>query len=961
MSYQWSLISEQKRVSILNPYASRLHRPTVADMPRSASLNSTDAESGVVSSLDLIAPAASSSSYFSADVDEKEAYVSLEDEDDLRSDLEGYRQRFPRMLRRDSLLQSLLLHIAFVRLSCPPSSPFISAPLLPVPPLFSNWDGVHLPEPATLNKILRVNRFMAGTSVITDKVWPTLLFALLSHEGYTLFTDPSVEHFSDRLKATFLGIANEQTAWSRHLGSSVPGDFGDYRYWIGAALLAFGPTLLGMLNALSHRALTVTLYNDELSQIREWLRATATPARFLDTVRPFLLPCNLLRQGIDRADVFMSWGLDGGRSWVAELEHIATHHYSFTRWQAMSALARIADAREKPSLNPHLQRPVLDALQRLAEPKTSLYAKYLLWTLNRSTASVPLQTAFWLYAGYQLYAGFRRVEIIAQKSMGLYEYQQAKDECNTTAQGRYVLTQAGRHECLSCDETFVSYHDQHTPQGCLDGLLSRARSPQTILELQGKLALQAGFSRIDHIDLSAQTWPSWEDVQWDAFLTPFENALPRLQLFNLSRSPLNTSSPSDGKAARLGQFFQKIPTDIIDLHNQELGPLRFKALFPNRYNVSTYTLDISGNLLGDASHLPQTVSAMPHLRTLLTEDNEMTDAGVGRLAPTLHSVTDISLAGNSLTAQGVASVLQTRSLAHVDFSRMPMPVDSMQALGPALTTLRSVRLVDCTIDEIAMQGFIPYVGNGSVSDYDLSHNPIADQALVSFITALPDGRVRLLNIGYIGMTDTGLGVAAPEIAKSGVQDLRISGNRLTAAGLRGLMPHATQLTTLIASNNKFGDEGALVITEALTSQPYALQHVDLADSGIGCTGGRALLQVMPKTGVRQLHLAGNKLTDEALSSASDLSRLTTLDLSRADLNASSLEHLTESLRAANATLTQLILNHNPMGGAGLRLAQGLIAPTPLHVAEIGDGVINIDLQRTLAATTPATPLSRIES
>lgn len=192
--------------------------------------------------------------------------------------------------------------------------------------------------------------------------------------------------------------------------------------------------------------------------------------------------------------------------------------------------------------------------------------------------------------------------------------------------------------------------------------------------------------------------------------------------------------------------------------------------------------------------------------------------------------------------------------------------DGVHALAGAsgLDAITQLSLADAGIEgevPAAMSALAESRFAGRLTSLNVSHNRLETEGF----EALASGGLRALErlvLAACGIGDAGCAALAAHDLPLTV--LRLSGNRLTTAGLEPLLasPIASRLTELDLSHNAFGDDGC----EAVLSSS-ALQSLDrLALSNTGATDALAdALEPgqLPKLTKLQIH--GNPLTDGAKS------------------------------------------------------------------------------------------------
>ncbi|XP_072894830.1 NACHT, LRR and PYD domains-containing protein 3-like [Hemitrygon akajei] len=284
----------------------------------------------------------------------------------------------------------------------------------------------------------------------------------------------------------------------------------------------------------------------------------------------------------------------------------------------------------------------------------------------------------------------------------------------------------------------------------------------------------------------------------------------------------------------------------------------------------------------DCAVLSHVIGLCDTIKHLDLEDCHIQCEGIQRLGPGLHKCQELRLSFNELGDSGVKLVS----------AALRNPVGKIQKLG-----LYKVGLTDSGAEDLASA----LSTNPSLTELNLGYNELGDSGVKQVSAALrnPECKIQKLGLCDVHLTDSGtedlvsalstntslteLNLGGNDLGDSGVklvsaalrnpeckiQKLQLYGVGLTDSGVEDLASALStnpSLTELGLSNNKLGDSGVKLVSEALKNpeckiQKLWLMEVSLTDSGVEDL--IAALNTSPS--LTELDLGSNLLTDRSVS------------------------------------------------------------------------------------------------
>jgi Ran GTPase-activating protein (RanGAP) involved in mRNA processing and transport len=753
-------------------------------------------------------------------------------------------------------------------------------------------------SPQHLRRMAYITAFFEGTGILTEKLWPTVLAALLAHDGITYFTQP-LDRYGNKLEFILGGISPNQLTWSTQLGSDLAGG---YVYWVAPGLL-LGSFLSGGIYKLLRRYFQLNGRKNE-PFVRKFDDLEVSPVnsriqKIEDKVEKVHSNMELLiSKNFSNGSVFsLLWDKNlfhAERSRrVSKIRSAAIDGNWIEKFLTLSALGKIADSFDENTLKladikdpenfKELSKEALEGINHqidnfsLRTFPQYLYAQYLLWSLGRSN-NIASHLLFPLLILYVWYSKARIVEILYFKGKGAYEYFRDKRACENQNKIWLLIEAEGNYKCVVCDWPFVYYSNLFTSQGCLDGLLAQPRTAQEILNYIDVVLKHPDFNEID---FSNQNWRGWTESELSAILNKFSGSIQHLKLLNLSQPFLNPIFPDDLRVQDLIEFLKRVPVQKLDLDKLGMGDERMTRLITEalKNNSLTY-LDVSSNKLtassGDHIH-----KLTPKLETLKAANNPFGDEFIEKLSAyfsnsTLSTLdvsnTDMSEEG----AQALAAALPRSRLRQLDLSENNLSLLSSsfwQAIGNT-TLLEEMDLSETQLDD-GQAALTAYVSKAKLNVLHFSGNPFTDQGMFLIVQNTQNSTISSIYFNRNFLTNKGLALISTVLSKTPLQTLGIANCKsFTPQGLGKLVVNLPNVSfTLDLSGNDLGNKVAKVFGTVLNGTKNSIKTINLSENRLTDEAGMELVRLFSQA--ESLKLDRNYLTGRVIQVLADIYTNTT--------------------------------------------------------------------------------------
>lgn len=839
------------------------------------------------------------------------------------------------------------------------------------------------------------SQFIKGSKWVGQKAFSVALFGLLTHDIACWFMRPE-DAYGNRFLDILLGESTNELTWSSRLGSNNPAEA---FYNIVTTAMVSLPVLVGILNGIIFRSRDSlhTLYS--LNSVQ------------YDIKRDLLIPQDTVTRALNVAEFQLLHSDNEERQieLIYAIEKIVRTHEGSARRHALTVLSNIARRGRQDIAEYALNRLQILAKrpQRIADYEVAtelspggITNDYILWTKNRlgniepattiasqeyryTSNSSFLQAAFTSFMAYQLYAKAFFYRILVKKFKGNFDYNAAKAACDAAGRVYAFRTESQENECASCISPLVSYSASQTAQGCLDGILSRLQTPETILNQLEQLVGQAGTITV--VNFSRQNWDAWSVDAWNRFLDIIEKIAP----FSLKRMDLTHSfpiifdmsdpvipsenDPAVDKFNRLARFFRTYSVEEVILVNHKLGYWELNALLPSLHGNATRYLDLSGNTVGQDG-MDKLVEALPNLhglQTLKLKNNQLDNFHLRRLAEVLKErgmPLNLSIGQNDFDEDGIAAIVEMAAnnlLMNLDISDMMLSVMSCELLGKCIFSLTELVARNCSLGSAHIAAIAPYFPTAkNLRLYDFSHNLISDYGVYDFFSNLANNTVSTVLLDHNQISNKGIIASAKYIAEKSIRNLDLSNNLFTEKGFLKLLEETMNtLMQLNVANIVLGDGAIKALAIAISTMTTTFQKLNLTNIGITPQSGEMLLRAIGSANstVTEVILASNQLTGGVVArSMHSLTRLVSLDLTNCGISAPDVKAIVKFLSEPNL-LKKLVLTNNTMNDTqAIALAQQLVTAIP-HSQDIGNRYFPPDATRAITHDAkPNTNLTVVE-
>jgi Ran GTPase-activating protein (RanGAP) involved in mRNA processing and transport len=852
------------------------------------------------------------------------------------------------------------------------------------------------------NRAFLYTQLIANIQTVTSILWPLALTGVTTmHDVIHYYRYPEDRYRYSLFPDTFFGFAPIEASWAYHFGADLMSD--PHRYLLALYALWLPLPIVLTISVLRHCSKDANLaylseakpgYHHALLPWNAYTHAIAkeTFALLWDN-RQFK---------------------EDNQNTLNALVKTAQQYSGLPYYNALLALANIANAPHvTKGLKDSALHHLTDAMNTARNPFTKLFATYQLWTLNRLPKSqYGYESLFWLGTAFSylsiLLANYHAIHLAYIKANGVYNYFEDKRRCEEEEKIFRCLNQIEACICALCadwaeasttDRDTPSTHYAHSddPQACLDALLSEKRTPEYLLATLPRF-LGRTHTNPDVFDMSLQAGSTWTESEWDKLLSLLEAHQPALKTFNLSY-PYAGGTPiafSNNQLARLRLFLSRMQIEQLDLAGQNLRQSGLVQLTTGLSRLNWTMLDISRNQLGDESiaQLAALLPNLPALAALMLSENILTDEGAYLLrdalnqnARILDTLTHLDLSNNWAGETGLAALLTifyNHSLVSLILSRLPLTPPVFAALSPLLAQLKRLSIVNSGVSNTELSALIPNNETANCDDtppytayYDFSHNPFGDIGARYLLAAFPYRRncsaeqnitqpsfanpAIALSLRYTQINDAFLPKITLFLAEKHVIGLKLDGTLITTAGMLSVLPDFCHpdafLSELSLADISLADPVASRLADLLKTSKCRehLIALDLSHTALTRVGAANLLSALPDTQLQRLIVANNPLGRGGfpdVNQTQNATSLQVLDLSNTALSQEDTDRLL-MLMTQSPNLTELTLNNNPLGlGAGIQLAQTILAPTLSQTKQLGNPTIPWDFRRLLGFQTP---------
>lgn len=785
-----------------------------------------------------------------------------------------------------------------------------------------------------------INDFLTGVGVVTEKLWPLVLFILQVHDFSVYHAEPE-NRFGNTPGKILAGTSETESSYSSHLGSDLPGTTSNYL----PLILILSTAVMG---GIIQRAIN-------------WKQDKITK------------PLSNLYWTEAQEDYTRNNDVDG-------LITITQEGAIVQKIAALRQLAIIADNFEPRSLklagikNMDVEDERQRALTALKQSK-HIYANYLVWSLGESK-NIISHLVYLPIALYIIYAKARLCQIIIEKIMGLASYNLSKKKCESEQKQWTYLPNFGDYVCAVCpDWAFVYYENIFTDQDCLDGLMSVTQPSAKILKYIDAILVRANISKVD---LSKQHPETWAEKDWAGFLSKISSKITALKIFNLSLPTGHLITPKQSYIESLRKFLDSVKINALDLSNLGLGDDYFSSMIPEIFNASVEALNLSGNFLTDYSiiYLSESAGLNNSFVELDVSNNQISDEGLLALAENFNasSLTVFKANANYFGAKGVTALskyLPQSQIVKCDLAENDLSQADMEQFGNAVANTRSLEVIDLSetnLDDISVSQLSRYFNQSALTTVILSGNPFSDEGFLTVIKNSQNSTVSVLAVNRVSMTDTGLTLAAKILLTTNIHELKLSGCQ--SFGFNGLSSLFEAISndnskknknwSIDISDNNLGDSLGDIFFQKL-NKTTKIQKINLSKNNLTDKAGIKIISVLNNTNIAVIDLSANQLSDVVfIEFAKYLDQLVVRAVNWNNnkiLGNSSMTEFFKNLPFSK--LKELFLANNQLSSEfAMMLAQKLIKPQP-PLKNLGK-TLSRDEARALRKSKPNTELSVVD-
>ena len=280
----------------------------------------------------------------------------------------------------------------------------------------------------------------------------------------------------------------------------------------------------------------------------------------------------------------------------------------------------------------------------------------------------------------------------------------------------------------------------------------------------------------------------------------------------------------------------------------------------------------------------------------------------------LHGCTQLDLARNSITDQGVSHLCDALKDEHCKLTQMNLTKNSITEQGVS-------HLCDALKDE-----------HCKLTQLDLPGNSITDQGVSHQCDALKDEHCKLTQLNLFLNSITGQGVShlsdALKDEHCKLTQLNLYCNSITDQGVShlcdALKDEHCKLTQLNLAMNSITDQGVSHLCDALKDEHCKLTQLNLAMNSITDQGVSHLSDALKDEHCKltQLNLFWNSITGQGVSHLCDAlkdehCKLTHLELDTNSITDQGVSHLCDALKDEHCKLTHLDLHENSITDQGV--------------------------------------------
>ncbi|XP_078355459.1 uncharacterized protein LOC144640122 isoform X2 [Oculina patagonica] len=350
----------------------------------------------------------------------------------------------------------------------------------------------------------------------------------------------------------------------------------------------------------------------------------------------------------------------------------------------------------------------------------------------------------------------------------------------------------------------------------------------------------------------------------------------------------------------------------------------------------------------DCTAIVYFIKHLHELTELNLAGNNITDQGVSHLRDALKDekckLTNLKLSTNSITDHGVSHLCDALKDENCKLIKLNLSYNKITDQGVS-RLCDALKDVNCKLtklhllsNKITDKGVLPLHGalkdvNCKLTELDLSSYYFSDQGVSHLWDALKDVNCKLTKLKLIGNDITDQGVShlcdALKDVNCKVTKLNLRSNNITDQGVShlsdALKDVKCKLSELNLGPNNITDQGVSHLCDALKDVNCKLTELDLCwCNNITDQGALHLCDALKDVHCKltELNLSANHITDQGVSHLCDAlkdvnCKLTVLDLSGNKIAEQGVSHLCDALKNVNCKLTELHLRVNKITDHGV--------------------------------------------
>ncbi len=794
-------------------------------------------------------------------------------------------------------------------------------------------------------KLERRLRFLQGTRIFTEKLWPTAFTALMLTDLIEYLAYPS-ERYGNRLWEIFAGISRDSQILSSYLGMELPPKVS---YSLPVAALLSAPVFLGvmqlMITKLYYRNKTLKELPGKLDEIEK--------QNILWSINTALNPFSRSHQALLRAEFALSRTShlkDAEKSIVKSFEDLATRHRRFTGWIANRALI---EAHANRGLQVNVAMP---SFKRT--PAHYIYFNYLLWSRGQrpklwADILFPMLSLYWLYTQLRL------LQLLGLKIYGVVEFIKNAMACTGEKKLYQFLKAYGDYVCIVCDYEGMLDTDKLYIQRCLNTLLSNT-DPEVVLKDLGRLL---SIGDVELIDFSQQNFRAWSVSQFHNFLKALEKQT-RLNALNFSTPMMQPVFKPDPRFAALNSFLGDRNLSVVDLSGQNLGDVNLLQIFNQTHPIQN--LILQGNGLTDSGATQLGANLWSATQILDISNNPLGDPGITAILRRQNSLIVLKVSQSTITQTGFLEILHfagNQTLTGLWVNHNPnLMIQNWPQVGEYLSgsAMNMLGLDGIGLQDVDMVAFGGLLRNTSLVWVSTGHNQFSAYGFLSFIESTQNTTLRTFIADDNPLTDIAFNQIGTVLGSSPLTQISLNQIQVEQTAWLALMQavNNSNISGLLLRNNRLTDAWL----ERTPNTTYGLTLLDLTANPITDDGVITLVKSLPRGQIKQLILSETQITDRTLEVLAEVlpdTGLEILTIARAKLGTGDgLNKLTKVL--FNSTLNTLSIPGNGFkDDAVVFLLQHTVKDVP-HSDALGVTYNRFASRYLKAHGQPATALKSID-